>query len=77
MIQYDAVGRVGRITLNRPEKRNAMTVEMLVALRHALQRAADDTTVRVLLITRLGYGLLFRARSERGAESCRRMCRPP
>ncbi|MGH9594879.1 MAG: enoyl-CoA hydratase/isomerase family protein [Bryobacteraceae bacterium] len=54
MIQYAAVGAVARITLNRPEKRNALNTEMLAALREALQRAADDPTVRVLLIQGAG-----------------------
>ena len=30
-IQYEVVDRVGYITLNRPEKRNAMSLEMLAA----------------------------------------------
>ena len=53
-IEYAAAGAVARITLNRPEKRNAITVEMMSALREALQRAADDSTVRVLLIRGAG-----------------------
>lgn len=53
-IEYAAAGGVARITLNRPEKRNAITGEMMSALRGALQRAADDATVRVLLIRGAG-----------------------
>src|SRR5690349_4052240 len=53
-IEYAAIGGVARITLNRPEKRNAITVEMMSALREALQRAADASTVRVLLIRGAG-----------------------
>ena len=50
MIEYVAAGGIARITLNRPDKRNAITSEMMSALRDALQRSSDDAAVRVLLI---------------------------
>jgi methylglutaconyl-CoA hydratase len=53
-IEYAAAAGVARITLNRPEKRNAITDEMISALREALQRATDDSAVRVLLIRGAG-----------------------
>ena len=53
-IEYGAAGGVARITLNRPDKRNAITSEMMSAMRDALQRSADDATVRVLLIRGAG-----------------------
>jgi len=53
-IEYAAASGVARITLNRPDKRNAITSEMMAALRDALQRSADDGTVRVLLIRGAG-----------------------
>jgi methylglutaconyl-CoA hydratase len=53
-IEYAAAAGVARITLNRPDKRNAITSEMMAALRDALQRAAHDSTVRVLLIRGAG-----------------------
>jgi methylglutaconyl-CoA hydratase len=53
-IEYTAAGGIARITLNRPEKRNAITIEMMSALCDALQRAADDSSVRVLLIRGTG-----------------------
>ena len=53
-IEYAAAGGIGRITLNRPDKRNAITSEMMSALRDALQRSADDSTVRALLIRGAG-----------------------
>ena len=53
-IEYAAAAGVARIILNRPEKRNAITSEMMSALRDALQRAEDDSTVRVLLIRGAG-----------------------
>jgi methylglutaconyl-CoA hydratase len=54
LIDYSAAAGVARITLNRPEKRNAITGEMMSALRAALQRGNDDSTVRVLLIRGAG-----------------------
>ena len=54
MIDYSAAGGVARITLNRPDKRNAITATMITALRDALQRASHDTAVRVLLIRGAG-----------------------
>jgi len=53
-IEYAAASGVARITLNRPDKRNAITSEMMFALRDALQRSADDGTVRVLLLRGAG-----------------------
>jgi len=50
MVEYAAAAGIARITLNRPEKRNAITREMMSALRDALQKSAEDSAVRVLLI---------------------------
>ncbi|HEX2565621.1 MAG TPA: 2-(1,2-epoxy-1,2-dihydrophenyl)acetyl-CoA isomerase PaaG [Burkholderiales bacterium] len=43
-------------TLNRPDKLNACTPEMLAELRAAIQRAADDASVRAVLLTGAGRG---------------------
>ena len=45
---------VARITLNRPEKRNALTGEMMSDFHHALDRAAKDSSTRVVLIAGAG-----------------------
>ncbi|MCC5810394.1 MAG: enoyl-CoA hydratase [Ectothiorhodospiraceae bacterium] len=42
------------LTLNRPERRNAMTPEMVTALRDATAAAADDPEVRAVLLTGAG-----------------------
>jgi 2-(1,2-epoxy-1,2-dihydrophenyl)acetyl-CoA isomerase len=47
------------LRLNRPEKLNAINVEMAQDLVHALIRAADDKTVRAIVIT--GAGRAFSA----------------
>ncbi len=46
----DTRDRVQRIELRRPEKKNAITVAMYEAMGAALERAADDPAVRVILI---------------------------
>lgn len=53
-----AVGRVTTITLNRPEKRNAITTEMYLALREALD-AAVACEARIVILT--GAGGVFTA----------------
>jgi methylglutaconyl-CoA hydratase len=45
---------IARITLNRPEKRNALDQELLTELRHALGLAAGDENVRVVLLAGAG-----------------------
>ena len=47
---------VETITLNRPEKLNALNPEMHAQLRAALERATDDAQIRALLITGAGRG---------------------
>jgi 2-(1,2-epoxy-1,2-dihydrophenyl)acetyl-CoA isomerase len=45
-----------QVTLNRPEKLNALNPEMHKLLRAALQRAADEPQVRAVLLTGAGRG---------------------
>src|SRR5438270_3748013 len=45
-----------RITLNRPERLNALNVEMAAALDAALDEAAADKTCRAILLTGAGRG---------------------
>src|SRR3954449_2961092 len=45
-----------RITLNRPERLNALTVEMAAALAAALDEAEADKTCRAILLTGAGRG---------------------
>ena len=42
-------GHILRIQLNRPEKKNAMTVAMYIALADLLNDAAKDDQIRVVL----------------------------
>ncbi|WP_421740679.1 enoyl-CoA hydratase/isomerase family protein [Cellulomonas sp.] len=53
-ISVDRDGYVATITLSRPEKRNALTLDMLRALGSALEAIADDASVRVLVLRGAG-----------------------
>lgn len=49
-IQVTTADRVTTIRIDRPEKRNAITLEMYAALRSALEAAAADRAVRAVII---------------------------
>jgi methylglutaconyl-CoA hydratase len=51
---YAADGAIARITLNRPEKKNALNDAMVSGLSAALRTAAQDEGIRVVLITGAG-----------------------
>lgn len=59
---YEKVGaneRVARITLNRPEKMNSLSQELLQEFRSALEEAEDDPGVSVIIVR--GAGRTFSA----------------
>lgn len=56
-VLYDLTDGVATITMNRPDAMNSLTVEMKVALREALERAAADDAVRAVVLT--GSGRAF------------------
>ena len=49
-IRFEVADRVARITLNRPDARNALSGEMLGELRDALLEADDRNDVHVVLL---------------------------
>ena len=53
-IRYDAAGGVGTITLNRPEKLNAVTTVMIRELMAAFDAADTDDAVRAVIVTGAG-----------------------
>ena len=53
-VVYHVDQNVARITLNRPEKRNALIPELISELRDALGAAARDESVRVVLLRGAG-----------------------
>ena len=56
LVIEERAGAVVTIRLNRPEKLNALNVELGRALVHALLRAGSDASVRVIVITGAGRG---------------------
>ncbi|MET0187740.1 MAG: enoyl-CoA hydratase-related protein [Pseudonocardia sediminis] len=53
-ILFEKGDGIARVTLNRPEKRNALTPEMVVRLAEIWDEVADDDEVRVVLVTGAG-----------------------
>jgi len=53
-VLYSTGQGIARITLHRPEKRNALDGEMIAGLRQALAQSAADGDVRVVLLTGAG-----------------------
>jgi methylglutaconyl-CoA hydratase len=53
-ILYQIDGAIARITLNRPEKKNALNDALVAGLKNALAQANDDNAVRVVVITGAG-----------------------
>jgi enoyl-CoA hydratase len=56
VVRYEVADRVARITLNRPERGNAITRELLAGLVDCVERADLDPCVHVLLLAGAGSG---------------------
>ena len=52
--RYEVAGRVATVTLDLPEKRNALTAELLDSLGVGLADARDDEAIRVVVLTHTG-----------------------
>ncbi len=57
VLQYQVEDFVCTITMNRPEKRNALSAELVNELIYALELAGQDESVRVVILT--GAGAAF------------------
>jgi methylglutaconyl-CoA hydratase len=53
-VLYAVEGAVARITLNRPEKRNALNDAVIAGIKQGLRNAAADDNVRVIVIAGAG-----------------------
>lgn len=53
-LQLDRDGAIARLTLNRPERRNALTHAMMLELEDAFGRVRDDQACRVLVLRGAG-----------------------
>jgi 2-(1,2-epoxy-1,2-dihydrophenyl)acetyl-CoA isomerase len=58
-VLYQVDGPIATVTLNRPDHLNIMTTELLEGVLAALEQAADDDGVRVVMLT--GAGRAFSA----------------
>ena len=56
VVLYARDGGVARITLNRPDRRNALNGDLLASLGRRLDEAASDPAVRAILLTGSGSG---------------------
>ncbi len=56
-IVYKEEGKIGKITLNRPEKRNALSYDLLSELKDLLDRVKTERKVKVVIIK--GAGKIF------------------
>jgi len=55
-LKYETEGRIARITLNRPERFNAICLGMPREIREAVERANLDDTVHVIILQGAGRG---------------------
>jgi enoyl-CoA hydratase/carnithine racemase len=76
-IAYGVRGRVATVTLNRPEKLNAWTRTMEQEVREALNEAAADEQVRVIVITGAGRGFCAGADMSLLQDVVERRVQPP
>ncbi len=54
LYEVDTTSHVARVTINRPERRNALSWAVMGELRAALARAREDEAVRVVVLTGAG-----------------------
>jgi 2-(1,2-epoxy-1,2-dihydrophenyl)acetyl-CoA isomerase len=55
-IQFETIGHIGKISLNRPAKYNSFTRELALALQEALKSCRDEPEIRAVYITGMGKG---------------------
>ena len=53
-VEYALDGTIARITLNRPEKRNALNDDLITGVREALRRADHNEDVRAVILSGAG-----------------------
>lgn len=50
LVDYSVKDRIGFITLNRPDKRNALSFELITELKNAFDQADSDERVKVIVL---------------------------
>ncbi|MHA1939018.1 MAG: enoyl-CoA hydratase/isomerase family protein, partial [Candidatus Thorarchaeota archaeon] len=53
-VLYEVEDGVATITINRPEKYNALNKDVVDAMRSFFQKAEEDSEVRVAILTGIG-----------------------
>lgn len=53
-VKFEVKDRVGYITLNRPDKRNALNYQVVSELKEAFARASDDAETKVMVLQAAG-----------------------
>ena len=53
-VRYEVAGGIARVTIDRPEQRNAMSFTVMDGLRESMARARVDDDVRVVVLTGAG-----------------------
>lgn len=64
MVEYKVADRVAHISLDRAEKRNAFNAELVAALKNAFAKAAEDESVKLILLK--AKGKVFSAGADLG-----------
>ena len=54
LVKYTVNNRIGYVTLNRPEKRNALSYEMVTDLKKVFQTAEEDENCKVIVLNAEG-----------------------
>lgn len=49
-VQYEVADRIGYITLNRPDKRNALNYQVVSELKNAFKKASEDDKAKVIVL---------------------------
>jgi enoyl-CoA hydratase/carnithine racemase len=62
-ITFEVRDRIAFITMNRPDKRNALSPELITEVHDAMLEADDLTAVHVIVLQRRGAGFLRGLRS--------------
>jgi methylglutaconyl-CoA hydratase len=53
-IEYSVLDRIAFITLNRPEKRNALSNQLVAELKESFSKAEEDDRVKVVILKAIG-----------------------
>jgi enoyl-CoA hydratase/carnithine racemase len=75
-ILYDVADNILTITLNRPEKLNAFTREMMAEMIDAFDKADADDNIRAIIVTGSGRGFCAGADLSGGSSSFDRTAQP-